>query len=134
MRIRTDILVIGAGGAGARAAIEAANTNPEQKILILNQGPIGKSGLTSMANGGMQYVSHPDDSPLYLFEDIVRIGAYLNDQNLIEVLKKARRGPGSWPGGALKCSPSMTEAARRDPLPILPAGGRHSQEPTLFRE
>jgi fumarate reductase (CoM/CoB) subunit A len=85
MTIRTDVLVIGAGGAGARAAIEAAK-NPELSILILNQGPIGKSGLTAMANGGMQWVSHPDDSPRYIFEDIVRVGCYLNDQNLIEVL------------------------------------------------
>jgi fumarate reductase (CoM/CoB) subunit A len=85
MAIRTDVLVIGAGGAGARAAIEAAK-DPRLNILILNQGPIGKSGLTAMANGGMQWVSHPDDSPRYIFEDIVRVGCYLNDQNLIEVL------------------------------------------------
>jgi len=85
MTIRTDVLVIGAGGAGVRAAIEAAK-HPELSILILNQGPIGKSGLTAMANGGMQWVSHPDDSPRYIFEDIIRVGCYLNDQNLIEVL------------------------------------------------
>jgi fumarate reductase (CoM/CoB) subunit A len=86
MIIHTDILVIGAGGAGARAAIAAAMREPKMKIIILNQGPIGKSGLTSMANGGMQWVDHPDDSPDYLFEDILRFGCYLNDQNLIEAL------------------------------------------------
>jgi fumarate reductase (CoM/CoB) subunit A len=79
-------LVIGAGGAGARAAIEAAIGNNGQQVLVLNQGPIGKSGLTAMANGGMLWVSHPDDSPRYLFEDIIRIGAYLNEQNLVEIL------------------------------------------------
>lgn len=86
MRIKTDVLVIGAGGAGARAAIEVARNYPELSIVILNQGPIGKSGLTSMANGGMQWVSHPEDRPHYLFKDIIQIGCYLNDQNLIEVL------------------------------------------------
>jgi fumarate reductase (CoM/CoB) subunit A len=85
MTIRTDVLVIGAGGAGARAAIEAAQ-NSNLRILILNQGPIGKSGLTSMANGGMQWVAHPLDSPQLIFEDILRTGCWLNDQNLIEVL------------------------------------------------
>jgi fumarate reductase (CoM/CoB) subunit A len=85
MVIRTDVLVIGAGGAGARAAIEAAR-NPRLQIMVLNQGPIGKSGLTAMANGGMQWVSHPEDSPKYFFEDIVRVGCFLNDQNLIEIL------------------------------------------------
>jgi fumarate reductase (CoM/CoB) subunit A len=126
MRIRTDILVIGAGGAGARAAIEAANTNPEQKILILNQGPIGKSGLTSMANGGMQYVSHPDDSPLYLFEDIVRIGAYLNDQNLIEVL--VEEGPqraGELARWGAKMLPFDDRSGKKGSSPDTP-GGRPS--------
>jgi fumarate reductase (CoM/CoB) subunit A len=88
MIISTDILVIGAGGAGARAAIEAAIREPGMKITILNQGPIGKSGLTAMANGGMQWVEHPDDSPDFLFEDILRFGCYLNDQNLVEALTK----------------------------------------------
>jgi fumarate reductase (CoM/CoB) subunit A len=91
MTIKTDVLVIGAGGAGARAAIEAAKYDQELNIVILNQGPIGKSGLTSMANGGMQWVSHPDDSPRALFEDVIRIGCFLNDQNLVEVL--AEEGP-----------------------------------------
>jgi fumarate reductase (CoM/CoB) subunit A len=88
MTMKTDVLVIGAGGAGARAAIEAAKNDPGLNIVILNQGPIGKSGLTSMANGGMQWVSHPDDSPRALFEDVIQIGCYLNDQNLVEVLTK----------------------------------------------
>jgi fumarate reductase (CoM/CoB) subunit A len=91
MSIKTDILVIGAGGAGARAAIEAATIDPDLKITILNQGPIGKSGLTSMANGGMQWVEHPDDRPEALFEDIIQVGCYLNDQNLVDAL--AKEGP-----------------------------------------
>jgi fumarate reductase (CoM/CoB) subunit A len=84
--IQTDVLVIGAGGAGARAAIEAATRDSKLRVLVLNQGPIGKSGLTSMANGGMQWVTHPEDSPRHLFEDIIRVGAYLNEQNLVERL------------------------------------------------
>ncbi len=86
MKITSDILVIGAGGAGARAAIEAAAMAPGMKIIILSQGPIGKSGLTAMANGGMVWVDHPDDSPEALFEDILRYGCYLNEQNLVEAL------------------------------------------------
>ena len=86
MSMKTDILVIGAGGAGTRAAIEAATGNPEMKIIILNQGPIGKSGLTAMANGGMVWVDHPDDSPEALFEDLLRYGCYLNEQNLVDAL------------------------------------------------
>ncbi|MFC1838630.1 FAD-binding protein [Thermodesulfobacteriota bacterium] len=91
MRIKADILVIGAGGAGARAAIEAAAMAPEMKIIVLNQGPVGRSGLTAMANGGMVWVDHPDDRPDYLLEDILRYGCYLNEQNLVEAL--TREGP-----------------------------------------
>jgi fumarate reductase (CoM/CoB) subunit A len=86
MRMKADILVIGAGGAGARAAIEAATRDPGMKIVILNQGPIGRSGLTAMANGGMVWVDHPDDSSEALFEDLLRYGCYLNEQNLVEAL------------------------------------------------
>lgn len=90
MTMKTDVLVIGAGGAGTRAAIEASR-NKKLSILLLNQGPIGKSGLTSMANGGMQWVSHPEDSFEDHFKDVVRIGCYLNEQNLVECL--AREAP-----------------------------------------
>ncbi len=86
VKITVDILVIGAGGAGARAAIEAATRDTGMRIAILNQGPVGKSGLTAMANGGMVWVDHPDDSPENLFEDLIRYGCYLNEQNLIEAL------------------------------------------------
>ena len=86
MNIKADVLVIGAGGAGSRAAIEAADNNPEALVVILNQGPVGKSGLTVMANGGIRWVSHPDDKPEYLFKEIVQAGAFLNEQNLVEIL------------------------------------------------
>ena len=66
--MKTDILIIGAGGAGARAAIEAATSEPKLNIVVLNQGPVGRSGLTAMANGGMNYIEHPDDRPEYIFE------------------------------------------------------------------
>jgi fumarate reductase (CoM/CoB) subunit A len=124
MAIKADILVIGAGGAGSRAAIEAAK-NEELSIWILNQGPIGKSGLTAMANGGMQWVSHPKDSPRYIFEDIVRAGCYLNDQNLIEVL--AEEAPCrakeliDWGARPLE----FEDARGGAPSPDSP-GGRHS--------
>ena len=81
-----DVLIIGAGGAGCRAAIEAADTNPDASVVILNQGPIGKSGLTVMANGGIRWVSEPDDKPEYLAKEVVQAGAFLNEQNLVKAL------------------------------------------------
>lgn len=125
MNVKTDILVIGAGGAGARAAIEAALMESELDIIILNQGPIGKSGLTAMANGGMQWVEHPEDRPEFFFEDILRYGCYLNDQNLLEVLteegpERARElidwGAEMIPSGSPKKGPLPV----RDGKPVYP--------------
>ena len=64
MMIATDVLVIGAGGAEARTSIEPAKKDEDLHVLLLNQGPVGRSGLTVTANGGIHWVSHPDDSPL----------------------------------------------------------------------
>jgi fumarate reductase (CoM/CoB) subunit A len=86
MTIKADVLVIGGGGAGARAAIEAAINDANLNVVLLNQGPVGRSGLTTMANGGMHWVSHPEDSPDAHFRDVVRMGCFLNDQNLVEVM------------------------------------------------
>ena len=88
MEGRADILVIGAGGAGCRAAIEASDGDPGARVVILSQGPVGKSGLTVMANGGMRWATHPDDSPDSLFEEDVIGGDFLNEQNLMEILSK----------------------------------------------
>ena len=41
-----------------------------------------------MANGGMQWVCYPGDSPKAHFKDVVSMGCYLDDQNLVEVLTK----------------------------------------------
>ena len=86
MNIKADVLVIGAGGAGCRAAIEAADNDPGAQIVILSQGPVGKSGLTVMANGGMRWVTQPDDTPDNLFREVVEAGDFINEQNLVEIL------------------------------------------------
>ena len=91
MNITADVLVIGAGGAGCRAAIEAADHDPGSKVVILSQGPVGKSGLTVMANGGMRWVTDPKDHPDNLFMEVVEAGDYLNEQNLVEIL--TQEGP-----------------------------------------
>jgi fumarate reductase (CoM/CoB) subunit A len=86
MTIKADVLVIGGGGAGARAAIGAAMNKANLNVVLLNMGPVAKSGLTVMANGGMQWVCTPEDSSDAHFRDVTRIGCYLNDQNLVEVM------------------------------------------------
>lgn len=81
-QITTDILILGTGGAGLMAALHAHWRDSQQKILLVSKGMLGKSGCTRMVQGGYNAVLHPNDSLQKHFEDTVRGGAFLNDQEL----------------------------------------------------
>lgn len=83
-RYEADVLVVGAGGAGLRAALAAAEAGAS--VLLANKGPVARSGITLTAAGGMQAVLHPDDSPELYCEDIVRCGYGLADGDLVRAL------------------------------------------------
>ncbi|MEM2102590.1 MAG: fumarate reductase (CoM/CoB) subunit TfrA [Candidatus Bathyarchaeia archaeon] len=86
--IDTDVLVIGAGGAGARAAIEAANHNV--MVTLLSKELLGKAH-TCMAEGGVNAafanVDPPDNWEVH-FKDTIEGGAWINNQKLVEILTK----------------------------------------------
>lgn len=73
-----DVLIIGGGGAGAIAAVEAAK-HESLKITLASKGPIGKSGLTPTANGGTAFHGSPEGT----FHEMVTAGCFLNDQSLV---------------------------------------------------
>ncbi len=80
----TDVLVVGGGGAGARAAIEAAR--PNLSVTIVGRGPLGKIGLTSASGGSYVVLESPPGSRFdELFAEAVSKGCYLNDQDLVEI-------------------------------------------------
>ena len=81
---RTDILIVGGGGAGIRAAITAARGGCQ--VIVANKGPIGRSGTTPMAMEAFQSVCIPGDSAELHFQDTVEGGRYLGDENLITAL------------------------------------------------
>jgi succinate dehydrogenase/fumarate reductase flavoprotein subunit len=82
--LETDVLVIGGGGAGARAAIAAAEQNVS--VTLIARGPLGKMGLTSASGGSYVVLDSPSgDSFEELFAEAVSKGCYLNDQNLVEI-------------------------------------------------
>jgi succinate dehydrogenase/fumarate reductase flavoprotein subunit len=83
-KLQTDVLVIGAGAAGLRAALAAATAGSQ--VILTNKGPITKSGITLTAAGGMQAPFHPDDSAEQYFQDTIKCGYYLGDKNLARVL------------------------------------------------
>jgi len=86
--VDTDVLVIGAGGAGSRAAIEAANHNV--RITLISKELLGKAH-TCMAEGGynaaLANVDTSDNWQVH-FKDTVVGGAWLNNQRLVEILVK----------------------------------------------
>ena len=70
-----DVLVIGGGGAGALAALEASK-DEHLKIMLVSKGPIGMSGLTPTANGGTAGAGSEED----LFNLMINTGRFLNHQ------------------------------------------------------
>ncbi|MDB6025948.1 MAG: L-aspartate oxidase [Verrucomicrobiales bacterium] len=81
-QITTDILILGTGGAGLMAALHAYWRDPSQNILLVSKGMLGKSGCTRMVQGGYNVVLNPNDSVQAHFEDTVKGGGFLNDQEL----------------------------------------------------
>jgi len=81
--VRCHVLVIGSGGAGARAALEAALYGD---TVMISKTLIGKGGCTTMAEGGYNAVLRElDGCPMHV-EDTLRGGAYLNDPALVDAL------------------------------------------------
>ena len=85
--ISTDVLIIGSGGAGSRAAIEVDNAG--LKPLIVSKGLSFRSGCTGMAEGGYNAVFKTvdkEDSIEAHRMDTLKGGSYLNDEKLVEIL------------------------------------------------
>ena len=85
--ISTDVLIIGSGGAGSRAAIEVDDAG--LKPLIVSKGLSFRSGCTGMAEGGYNAVFKTvdkDDSIEAHIKDTLKGGSYLNDEKLVNIL------------------------------------------------
>jgi succinate dehydrogenase / fumarate reductase flavoprotein subunit len=83
-----DVLVIGAGGAGLRAAIEAANAGV--RVGLICKSLLGKAH-TVMAEGGMAAaMAHNDDRDGWdvHFADTMRGGQYVNNWRMAEIHAK----------------------------------------------
>ncbi len=85
-QLTTDILILGTGGAGLMAALHAHWKNPSLDITLVSKGMLGKSGCTRMVQGGYNVVLNEKDSVQAHFEDTVKGGAFLNDQDLAHTL------------------------------------------------
>jgi succinate dehydrogenase / fumarate reductase flavoprotein subunit/L-aspartate oxidase len=79
----TDVLIIGAGGAGTAAALEAVQAGASVTMATkLRHGDAN----TVMAEGGIQAATAETDSPCYHYIDAMGGGHFSNDADLVEAL------------------------------------------------
>ncbi|MDT8319328.1 MAG: fumarate reductase (quinol) flavoprotein subunit [Xanthomonadales bacterium] len=81
--IHADVVIVGAGGAGLRAAIAIAETNPDLQVALVSKVYPMRSH-TCAAEGGAAGVKRPDDSLETHFNDTVSGGDWLCDQDVVE--------------------------------------------------
>lgn len=80
--ILTDVLVIGSGVAGARAALGAAD---DVLVTLMTKSSFDDSA-TRHAQGGIAAALGGSDSPEKHFEDTVRVGCHLNSTEAVRTL------------------------------------------------
>src|SRR3989339_236981 len=80
--IKTDILVIGAGGAGIRAAIEAKKSG--LKVILLGKEVLGCAP-TGMAMGGMNAAMVKPATPKFHAQITIEGGYFINNYKMVKV-------------------------------------------------
>ena len=81
-RLRTDILILGSGGAGLFAALHAHQADPSLSITVAVKGLLGKSGCTRMVQGGYNVALAKGDSIERHFMDTIEGSKWLANQDL----------------------------------------------------
>lgn len=81
--LQTDVAIIGAGGAGLRAAIEIARAAPDKTVTLISKVYPMRSH-TVAAEGGSAGVVRDDDSLENHFNDTVSGGDWLCEQDVVQ--------------------------------------------------
>jgi fumarate reductase flavoprotein subunit len=79
---KTDLLILGSGGAGLFAALHAHQNDPSLSITVAVKGLLGKCGCTRMVQGGYNVALAAEDSVERHFMDTIEGGKWLPDQDL----------------------------------------------------
>jgi succinate dehydrogenase/fumarate reductase flavoprotein subunit len=88
--VETDVLVIGGGGAGLRAALEAERSGA--RVAVVAKGKLGSSGCTAKSVSELSAYScslghaDPRDTPYLHFRDTVDQGRKCANQRLVRIL------------------------------------------------
>jgi succinate dehydrogenase/fumarate reductase flavoprotein subunit len=91
--LSTEVLVVGGGGAGFRAAISAVERGAG--VILLSKGPLARSGASPMAGADFTLdgrsmseieglTGDPNDTPEKVYNDIVTQGWHLNNRRLVD--------------------------------------------------
>lgn len=89
---QTDVLVLGSGLAGIRAAIEARR--PGRAVLVVSRTSIGKANNTAISKGffAVPGVSDPGDGAGRHLDDIIKGGGHIGDPALVSVMVNNLKG------------------------------------------
>ena len=94
-----DVVVVGAGGAGLRAAMEA--TAQGARTALVCKSLLGKAH-TVMAEGGIAAALgnvYPEDNWRVHFRDTMRGGKFMNNWRMATAARPGSAGPGERAGG-----------------------------------
>ena len=86
----TDVLVIGGGAAGVRAALEASKYKVD--VILVTLGRLGRSGSTPMSGGVFAAALDTEDNVQSHIKDTIVGGLHLNDEFLAKILADLKRG------------------------------------------
>ncbi len=88
--LTTDVLIVGGGGAGVRAALEADRAGA--RVLLVNKGPLGKAGTTAFevaeiaGYNAADGCADPLDTPEIHYRDIMAAALGTCDARLARIL------------------------------------------------
>jgi succinate dehydrogenase/fumarate reductase flavoprotein subunit len=90
--VQTDVLIVGGGGAAARAAYEAKRLEPDLDVTVVTEGKWGSSGSTVWVASETLGINAPlnaaedGDSPGVFLVDILKTGLGLADRSLAAII------------------------------------------------
>ena len=67
----TDVLILGAGGAGLTAALHVADASAKLRVTVVVKGLLGRAGCTRVVQGGYNAVlTDPDSLDAHLLDTL----------------------------------------------------------------
>jgi len=128
--IHADVVVVGAGGAGLRAAIAAREVAPDARVIVVTKGVFGQAGTTANACSDRMafHATLPHTPPAgpnnwrFHAEDIYRIGGQVSDEPLAGVI--ARQAADAF-GYLDRCGVPFAKDADGLPLQFVTDGSKY---------